>query len=365
MYIKSNNNFEELISLLLKFLNNNNSSLNILFNTDNNISTKKDDNIYFFSGQLLMLLYICNVNNFDNKNIKYFSNTFYISTINYNYLPQTNIQNSTSESIIDDILYKSVFYKDYLPNGIKPLYDENLIDLENGFKLIYTILMKKKLEIIKLIESINLNINTSFLIQNLLLINPHDLELQLQFIKIKYNKVIYINDSLKNLKYESKNMDNFIDNSCLYLNLLIKNSIIGSGKYGLELMWIEYLNNTLYPTRIDNINFSLLSAFVGKKLNSKYYLEATKNSINPLLSYIDSFIENNLINDDILEVFKLLYLLNQYIDFSNLNNFINTNFKNKYFKNIKINNINNLKIEKTIFDYICNKSFFVFDRIIL
>ena len=192
MYIKSNNNFEELISLLLKFLNNNNSSLNILFNTDNNISTKKDDNIYFFSGQLLMLLYICNVNNFDNKNIKHFSNTFYISTINYNYLPQTNIQNSTSESIIDDILYKSVFYKDYLPNGIKPLYDENLIDLENGFKLIYTILMKKKLEIIKLIESINLNINTSFLIQNLLLINPHDLELQLQFIKIKYNKVIYI-----------------------------------------------------------------------------------------------------------------------------------------------------------------------------
>lgn len=343
------------ISILLNYLKDNNSSIEINCIDNNSFYDIFDENLFYLSGQLLAILYALNI---DKNDISYSENTFNISNISIkNYFTICNYE-PTSENLITSMINSSVFFKNYLPLNINVISEKNLIDLESGFKFSYNIFTNNKLDIL---TSLNpLNIDNHISTNTLSMLNNNDMLRQLKFLRIKYGKYTSKNKLLLAMKNKINIMDKFIKSSCLFLDLAIESSILGFGKYGLQRMWIEYNNNVIQPTKLNNIYFALIFAFISKNTNKNIYLEVCKNSISPLLSYIDLSIQNKKIDSEIISSINILYILNLYINFSELNDFLNNNIltKNICKKSTSSN------VENKVFNYIVENGFNVFDNVI-
>lgn len=320
---------------LLKLVNDKNNRLNlqVKFNDTTSNSSDLNDNIFFQAGQLLMFFYIFNIQNLKRNNIKYFNNTFYINDLLFSQIDEIHTNHITSEDIINYMIENSIFTKEVLPLNILDINDVNLNILKEGFKLTYETLIDEKINILHFLNN-NLPKNQyPYLFNTLKILSPHDLSIQLEFINLKYRKCISKNKILIDLLNTSNDYFTFIQTATKYLDIFTQNAFIGSGDYGIELMWIGFINNRLQPIKEKNIYISLLFAYIGKLTDNTYYIQTAKHAIHPLLKYLD--FKNKLSKEDANELIHLLYLLNFYIHFDTLNKFITDN--NNLFDSISPN----------------------------
>ncbi len=329
MYKYGSSNFlANQLLLLVNFINNRIYRFNLEVSIVNNkdIVSKFNSDIFFKSGQLLMFFYIVNINNKSRGNIKYNNSKFYI------YLPLNStskdyMNNTTSEDIINDLIEKSTYNEEFLPIELGSIIEEDLMEIENGFELMYKIFINEKMNLINYLNEYNIEDNYSNLIKDIKLLNPHDLEIQLKLIRLKFENKLIKNELIEKLINCRENHDDFIEHSKMVLDLLIKNAIIALDNNKMQLMWMGYINKKLEPIKYRNIYLAILFSYIGKKTSEKYYLQIAKQSINPLLIVSKDLKGNykSMLDNEYYEVLKLLYLLNNYIEFRELNIFIEEN----------------------------------------
>ncbi|MBU3093845.1 hypothetical protein KPL35_17585 [Clostridium sp. CF011] len=318
-------------TLLLKdFINNNcKLDLKVSFTNTKEIVSKVDNNMFYEAGKLLMVFFIVNINNLQRKNIKYDKETFYIINSSVNKIAENHIKKPTSENIIADIILKSTYNKEVLPIEVASVTRENLDELKKGFELVYKTIINEKINLINFLENCEPKNIHSNLIKDIKLLSPHDLKVQLQFIELKYSKKLIENELLEKVICCKNNYNEFISASTELLDLLIENATIGFGENGLELMWIGYIDERLEAIKYKNIYIAIFLAYIGKITANKYYLQATKQSVNSLLTYVNDDEEKLIYNDEYYEMLKLLYLLNDSMElgYIELNKAIQKNTK--------------------------------------
>ena len=342
-----NDKFLYFVDILNK--ENNKLHLKIIFN-ENSIDSILDEYMFFKSGYIIMLLYIFN-GNFNGK-VKYNNGVFYTRNlaIDQHVLYDTKVKN-----VIDDIINKSIYNKRFLPSSVSNITYENLKSIEIGFTDAYKFFIKEKLDIIAHLD-INKDVN---LINMLKILNYNDLNMQLQFLRLKFG-YLYKKDFLleKLKKYEECNI-NFINESCEYLNHLIERSIIGMNKKKLEMMWIQHDQGKLVTTKYNNIYIAIYLKFISTLKNNKYYLESAKQLINPLLD------DKEIIESELsLELFKILYLNSKSINHDSLNSYL---IRNEQYADMMSNDdIKRFTLDtnKKAMDFIKNETMNVLDKII-
>lgn len=311
-----------------------------------NIDSELDENMFLRSGYILMILYILNAN--FNGEIKYNEGIFYIKDIEKS---NTKFIDSKVENIIEDIINKSIYYKSFLPNYNEEDTAKNIKDIETGFERAYKFFIDKKQDLIKDLDP-NKNIE---LINMLKILSYNDLEMQRKFLRIKFRYPNEDNLLLNKLKgYE--NCDNsFVESSCKFLDSILEKSIIGMDKHGLEMMWIQYDNGKIVPTKFNNIYIAIYLKFISMIEDNKYYLESAKQTINPLLS------EEYQLS---MELFKILYLNKNFLDYDGVKEYIRKN--ESLAESISYEDKEKLTIdtEKKAMKFIKDKTFNVLDNII-
>lgn len=368
MYKQNNSSFlTSPLLLLIDFINNRcNLTLEVSFINSRDFESEFDCDIFFKAGQLLMFLYVLNIKNVSRENIKYRNNKFYI------YMPinnsnEINIKKITAENIIINLIDKSTYNQEFLPEYLENINKENLFQIERGFELTYKLFIDEKINLINFLNKYVIKNSYINLIENIQLLNPHDLNIQLKFIRLKFQRELITIKSLKKLISQKNNHANFIESSRNVLDILIKNSIISLDENGIELMWIGYTNNKLEPTRYKNIYIAILLSYIGKTMSEKYYLQAAKQSLNPLLmDLVDSTIDyKKICGNEYYDVLKLLFLLNNYIEFEELDNFIEKNPSLFNLISLEDKLKCNSETETFILEYIYNKSLDLLNSLIL
>lgn len=349
--------------LLLKDFINNNCKLDLKVSVTNTkeIVSKVDNNMFYEAGKLLMVFFIVNINNLQRKNIKYAKETLYIIDSPVNKIAENYIKKPTSENIIADIILKSTYNKEVLPIEVASVTRENLDELKKGFELVYKTIINEKINLMNFLEECGPKNIHSNLIKDIKLLSPHDLKVQLQFIELKYSKNLIQNELLGKVICCKDNYDEFISASTEFLDLLIENATIGFGENGLELMWIGYIDERLEAIEYKNIYIAIFFEYIGKVTGNKYYLQATKHSINPLLSYINNLNDDEeklIYNDEYYEMLKLLYLLNDSmkLDYIELNKAIQKNTKLFASMDLKDGINYNSNKDEIMLEFIFNKS---------
>lgn len=344
----------KILLLVLEYIKSKNKQIKLSIKSSSNedIEGFINEDIFFEFGQLLMLFYVFNLDNICKKNIKYSNNTFYINEK----VIEVKIRNellSSSEDIVNFIIDKSVYKKILTLGELKYVNKEHLKDIQDGFKTAYDILIDMKFQLINYIKSFKCDL--SDVIENINFLNPNDLELQIKLIEISlsnYYSPNKVNDSKRfiedNISYASEVLDKYIDKA-----------IYGIGSYGIELMWIGKFDKTIKPTIGINIYVSVLLAYIGEVKEDRYYIQAAKYSINPLLKYLDKKKKNISEvkeNKEFIDLLTLLYLLNSYIDFSELDKFIKENLELFSLVRSKDKTKYDLKIEENILEDIKYKA---------
>ncbi|PRR79657.1 hypothetical protein [Clostridium vincentii] len=366
----SNNLLLDTLFLLRDFINNN-CKLNLKVSVSNTkeIVSKVDNNMFFKAGQLLMFFFITNVNNLRRENIKYDKETFYIINSPVNKIDENYIKSPTSENIIVDMIYKSTYNKEVLPIEVESISRENLHELKRGFELTYKTMINEKINLINFLQKCELKNSYLNLIKDIKLLNPHELNVQLQFIELRYSKNLIKNELLEKVISCKDNYDEFISASSELLDLFIKNAIIGFGENGLELMWIGYIDESLEAIKYRNIYIAIFFEYIGEVTSNKYYLQATKHSVNPLLTYINNLNDDEKLvyNEEYYEMLKLLYLLNDSIELNyiELDKVIQKNTKTFSSMALREKIRYSSNTDKIILEFIQNKSLDVLHSVIL
>lgn len=338
-----NNLLIDVFFSVIKFIKNKNSKINldICINKNSNITLKKDCDMFFKCGQFLMFIYAFKINKLLSEDINYNNGQFFIklSNINFN---QTILNKTSCEDIAKDIINNSTYKKDCMPNAISNIKFKNNNDFkefEKGFILTYKTFINEKNNLVKFLENSPVTDFSLSLIKNIKILNPKDLDMQLKFIRLRYLNKIESNPLLNDLVYFKQSNDEFINLSKEFLDILTQNSIIGIHNNSMEFMFIGYINGELKPTGINNIYISIYFSYIAKVTENKYYETSALYSLIPVL-HSDS-------SDYNTEILELMYLLNNYICFKELEEFINNNiylFKDisKSYKKSCITNCENL-----------------------
>lgn len=307
------------------------------------VSSKLDNNIYFSLGYLIMYLYIAQIRNCSRDCIKYINKTIYIT--NKKECKNGLIDSATSEKIINNLIEKSVYNIEFLPEEVISISREEVFEIINGFREAYNLVIKEKCNLIDYIYSIDKDKEYVELINFIKLLNPRDLEMQIKFIMLKHN-------------FNKKKKKSFDYNNFKKIDNCISSGVIGVSDIGLELMWIEYYRGELQPTKYRNIYIAILFAYISKKTNNSYYLKSAQYTVNPIITYLKENRELENINE--YELISSMYLLNEYIEYEVLDNFIKENSHKFNNFNLKSNEDNNDKKE-----YIIKKSIEVLGGIII
>ena len=365
MKLKIDYSITDIFLLLFQFLNKNTTHFNfrLSFQAQQNKSNIVNSDLYYDSGELLMLFYVFNLSNLEPTNIAFSNNTFYFNKQLNLQKTESSITLMTSENIINDIIRKSVYFKESLPKAYLNTSSKDLTYLKNGFENAYNSFITNKMDIIEYLSSLGIKNQYPHLFNKLKILNPQDLSMQLHFIDLKYTNTIPKNIVNRNISIYEDNLNSFFIDNLYYLDLLIKNGIIGSGENGLEIMWLGYLKDTIQPIKEKNIYIALLFVYASRLAKNKYYLESAKNCINPVLQYIKNNIK--LYTSESSIIIKLLYALNYMINFDNLNKFIQDN--PEPFSLISLNEKKQLENnpDKLITQTITNESFKVLNLLIL
>ncbi|MGN0145490.1 MAG: hypothetical protein ACI398_10930 [Clostridium sp.] len=371
MYINNNKNSNsfliDMFFLVVKFITDRNKHLNLTVCTSKNIENtqKYDDEAFFKAGQFLMFLYVFSVDNLYKKNINYLDGTFFVKLSDENFNLVSSIK-TKSESIANHIINRSVYTKQLLPHNcsIRDLSNnKNLSNFQRGFKICYETFLNEKIDLIKLLKNDGL-INIYFnLIKNIRLLSPHDLKIQLEFINIQVKKSLTKNSIVEKIIRIKDDKNTFINLSLKLLDLVTENSIIGINDSGaIELTWIKYSNNKLGSIGTDSIYIAIYFAYIGKVTNNSYYSQSAKQSLTPLFNMSISDYKQTTNLDKIL---KSMYLLNNYINYSELNDFIYNNQDLFMMVSASYKKECNLKTDELIFQCIMDNSMDVLNSIIL
>lgn len=326
MYVKDfnyydNSLFVEIFFSMIEFIKNKNSKINIEICLDkvSNVKFKKDSSMFSKCGQFLMFLYIFKIDNLSSENIYYSNGKFFLS-LSSKHFNQYFMTNTGCEDIANDIINCSTYKKDCIPkieSNTKFTNKKDFKDFENGFISTYKTFIHEKNNIIEFLTKYPLRNFSITLIKNIKLLNPRDLHMQLKFIKLRYLKKIESNYLLNKLSAIHNYNSEFISLSKKFLDFLTQNSIIGMKNNSLELTFIGYINNELRPVGINNIYISIYFSFIAKITQNKYYEKSALYSLMPVINS-----DNLNYNKEIL---KLIYLLNSYIHFEELDKFIHDN----------------------------------------
>lgn len=352
---------------MTEFITDRNEQLNltVLEEWININDFKKDDEIFFKSGQLLMFLYVFSVINLPKENIKYLDGTFFLKLSKDNFCNQLCIK-ADSKSIAYDIINKSIYTKFCFQNNFNiesSLMYKNLNDFKRGFKICYETFLSEKINIMRFLENKGLeNICLNF-IRNLKMLTPRDLKIQLHFINIKARKAFVPNSMIEKVLLIKNDKAEFISLSTKLLDLVNENSLIGINNDGkLETTWIKCIDEKLCPIGIESIYIAAYFSYISKATNNSYYSQSAKSSLMPLFHLCESDYKN-IMNDN--KILSSIYLLNEYIDCSELSNFVEYNPKlfmtisNSYKKDCILN------ADNLIFQCIIDNSLDVLKSIIL
>ena len=167
--------------------------------------------MFFNAGKLLMLLYITNTNNISRKDIKYKNNRFYID-INKGNQNIKIINTITSENIINNLIEKSTYNKEFLPIEIEDINEKNLLDIEEGFKAAYEIFIYEKINLMNFFRKYHIK-NSFSLINDIKILNEQDLKRQLKFVRLKLKGELKPNELVKNFIWFKHDKEKFIDST--------------------------------------------------------------------------------------------------------------------------------------------------------
>lgn len=346
--IEINNKF----SYFTEIINKESREINLkLIFGESDIDFEIDNDMYFKVGYLLMLLYIFNGD--FNDDIIYNNGVFYTKSIEINNESSVNIK---VENIANNIIHKSIYYKRFLSSFTNKLNSKSLKDIETGFTNAYNIFINKKIE---LLRQLDINKDTN-LINMIKILNYNDLKMQTKFLRLRIGDLYEKNTLLEDLKEYEIYDDKFINTSCKLLNSILEKSIIGIGKYGLEMMWIQYDGKKLCPTKYNSIYIAIYLNYIGIVKNTKYYFESTNQIINSVLNNLDTT-KNKLS----LKLFKILYFNRSLISYCELNEYLRKN--EKYIENILTEDKERFTIDtdKKAIDFIKNEAINVLDKIII
>lgn len=312
------------------------------------------DNFIFFNlGQLLSLFYLFNINTLNRKNITYVNRTFFIKDL-FNKKDIINTIDSDCMFIAQNIIDKSVYNIEFLPSELKINNNYEYNYIKSGFIETYTALLNNKIYLTKLLQNYNNEELFTNTINNLRSLNYNDLNKQIKLLDIKLkNNYSNYNSKKEEFVCSKINSRDFIDLGCHIADDLIENSIIGIHNNDIEITWIGYIDENIQPLFYKNIYISLFLSYLYQNTDKKYYLQASIQSLNPALRYLNY----NEKDENHLSILNSLYTLNSILDIPALNNFINLNSSllkkyninsshknnmNKYLLDISIKTINNI-----------------------
>lgn len=340
--------------LLIDFINSKNLklNLNVVVDYNKNLIFEDNQNIFFEFGQLFMFFYITNTNVKDMSITRYTEGRLYVE-ISETDSNESYFNGITAENIIYKLIDKSTYNKKLFLEGLDftdKIDDKSLLDIQYGFELTYKTFIKEKIHLINVLNECEPNDIYFNLIKDIKLLNYHDLEMQLNFIKLKFQGELPKNKLVEKVISVKHNYNKFIENSKNLLYTLTMNGILSFYNNKVELMWIGYIDCELKPIKYMNIYIATYFAYIAKNTEKKYYLQSAKNSLNPLLADIVNIDDNckDALGNNRHHMLELLYLLNHYIEFDELNRIINKNIE--LFSNVKLGHKskNDLDIENII-----------------
>lgn len=355
--MKDNLNEKDIFSVfkyILNFLNEKNlfKDKNLLLSYKFYEKYKYDDLLFFKSGQLLFLFYIFNINYLERNKIKYNNNIFYVLDLfNSEYLIE-DLSIYDCESIAWDFINHSAYNINFLPVEVTYITNNQILEIQSGFRLAYDILLKEKIDILNTLESSENTIFFTNLIKNLKLLNQNDLDKQLKFINIRYKNQYNLENPLSNdyLEYHE-----FIKSQKKFTPNLIQNAIIGIDNGDFAVTWMGFIENKVIPLGYRNIYIALYLGYLSNNIDNKHYLQSCIQAVNTSIKDFNLNKKKLLKPSKKIELSKILYvfyILNKLISYERLNSFIleNKSLFTSYI--LEDPTIQNFESKKFIDDYL-------------
>lgn len=270
-------------------------------------NTKMNNELFYEVGRLLMALYLTS-NHSSKIKLKYCDNNIYICIKNESDLSRC-INEVTAEEITRDLISKSVYNIEFLPDNIKAINMQKLSYIKEGFQQAYNECINSKIRWIKHLETRDERYGE--LINNINMLNINDLNKQLRLLDIRFNSIV-VNDE-KNI-WDGKDS---VESYCKVLDKYIQDAVIGMGENGLELMWMESDNGIIRPTMLDNVYMGLVLSYIYYITQNKYYYQSVIQTINPVITYFN----NNEARDEVIML--IIYFINKISPYNKLDFIIN------------------------------------------
>lgn len=270
-------------------------------------NTKMNNELFYEVGRLLMALYLTS-NHSSKIKLKYCDNNIYICIKNESDLSRC-INEVTAEEITRDLISKSVYNIEFLPDNIKAINMQKLSYIKEGFQQAYNECINSKIRWIKHLETRDERYGE--LINNINMLNINDLNKQLRLLDIRFNSIV-VNDE-KNI-WDGKDS---VESYCKVLDKYIQDAVIGMGENGLELMWMESDNGIIRPTMLDNVYMGLVLSYIYYITQNKYYYQSVIQTLNPVITYFN----NNEARDEVIML--IIYFINKISPYNKLDFIIN------------------------------------------
>lgn len=270
-------------------------------------NTEMNNELFYEVGRLLMALYLTS-NHSSKIKLKYCDNNIYICIKNESDLSRC-INEVTAEEITRDLISKSVYNIEFLPDNIKAINMQKLSYIKEGFQQAYNECINSKIRWIKHLETRDERYGE--LINNINMLNINDLNKQLKLLDIRFNSIV-VNDE-KNI-WDGKDS---VESYCKVLDKYIQDAVIGMGENGLELMWMESDNGIIRPTMLDNVYIGLVLSYIYYITQNRYYYQSVIQTLNPVINYFN----NNEARDEVIML--IIYFINKISPYNKLDFIIN------------------------------------------
>lgn len=257
------------------------------------INEKESFNYYFKSGEFLLILYLLDY--------KKTNELFYL-------IDPSNDKDFPASKVADYILKNSVYNIDFLHlDKIKmDFLNSNIEVIKLGFKYLYSIIVKNKIELVDIINKI-FNNNISYLgniFNKINLLNEEDLKMQLFLIDVRFSK----NGSYKQHITFSKNRNTRIVDKKRFTELaemlgdhLIKKSIIGYSNGNISRTWVNsvlpYFGNdsgildNVSSLCNENSGVALFFVYLSNLTKKKYFMNVALEIMHESIEWIDNIEE--------------------------------------------------------------------------
>lgn len=209
-------------------------------------SKEELDKYYFHSGQFLALLYMLRGKNLKCSNILPIYKHPVPVNLEGSFISGEKVSNGdlSSSSIAQDILDRSVYSIEFLPENKKPLNKNQINYIKSGFEYMYRVMVNNKVELIALLQKVfcRNSFYLSQLLANTYGLNDGDLKRQMFILGVRFcgkenvkTPITFSQDSVCNrLKKES-----ILDLAAKLGDHIIQKSIIGFKNLTTSRTWIS------------------------------------------------------------------------------------------------------------------------------